>query len=62
MRLHFDMEREQSRELLKEVTNDNIDGQCHFNFHSQIELYFVDEGQIDAFVNHQRRLLKIDQM
>ena len=62
MRLHFDMEREQSRELLKEVTNDNIDGQCHFNFHSQIELYFVDEGQIDAFVNHQRRLLKKDQM
>lgn len=62
MRLHFDMERERSKELFKEVTNDNIDGQCHFNFHSQIELYFVDEGQIDAFVNQQQRRLKKGQM
>ena len=62
MRAHFDIERERSRELFKEVINDNIDGQCHCNFHSQIELYFVDEGQIDAFVNHQRRLLKKGQM
>ena len=56
------MERERSRELFKEVTNDNIDGHCHFNFHSQIELYFVDEGQIDAFVNQQQRRLKKGQM
>lgn len=62
MQIHFDIEREQSRELFKEFVNDNIDGQCHCNFHSQIELYFVDEGQIDAFVNHQHRLLKKDQM
>ena len=62
MRLHFDMERERSRELFKEVTDDNIDGRCHFNFHSQIELYFVDEGQIDAFVNQQQRRLKKGQM
>ena len=62
MRLHFDMERERSRELFKEVTNDNIDGHCHFNFHSQIELYFVDEGQIDAFVNQQQRRLEKGQM
>ena len=58
MRLHFDLERERSRELFKEVVNDNIDGQCHVNFHSQIELYFVEEGQIDAFVNHQQRRLE----
>lgn len=62
MRAHFDIERERSRELFKEVVNDNLDGQCHCNFHSQIELYFVDEGKIDAFVNQQRRLLKKDQM
>lgn len=62
MRAHFDIERERSRELFKEVTNDNIDGHCHFNFHSQIELYFVDEGQIDAFVNQQQKRLKKGQM
>jgi len=62
MRLHFDMERERSSELFKEVTDDNIDGRCHFTFHSQIELYFVDEGQIDAFVNQQQRRLKKGQM
>lgn len=62
MRLHFDMKRERSRELFEEVTNDNIDGHCHFNFHSQIELYFVDEGQIDAFINQQQRRLKEGQM
>jgi len=62
MHAHFDIERERSRELFKELTNDNIDGICHFNFHSQIELYFVDDGQIDAFVNQQQRRLKKGQM
>lgn len=62
MYTHFDIERERSRELFKELTNDNIDGICHFNFHSQIELYFVDDGQIDAFVNQQQRRLKKGQM
>ncbi len=62
MYTHFDIERERSKELYKEITNDNIDGQCHFNFHSQIELYFVDEGKIDACINSQRQLLKKGQM
>ena len=62
MNAHFDIERERSEELYKEITNDNIDGQCHFNFHSQIELYFVNEGKIDACINSQRRLLNKDQM
>ena len=62
MHTHFDVERERSNELYKEITNDNIDGQCHFNFHSQIELYFVDEGEIDACINSERRLLKKNQM
>ncbi len=62
MNRYFDIERERSKELYKEITNDNIDGQCHFNFHSQIELYFVNEGEIYACINSQRRLLKNDQM
>lgn len=62
MQIHFDIERERSNELYKEITNDNIDGQCHFNFHSQIELYFVNKGEIDACINSERRVLKKDQM
>ena len=62
MHRYFDIERERSKELYKEITNDNIDGKCHFNFHSQSELYFVDDGKIEACINSQRRLLKKDQM
>ncbi|MBQ7034567.1 MAG: helix-turn-helix transcriptional regulator [Clostridia bacterium] len=62
MRIQFDIERERSRELYKQTVDDNIDGQCQFNFHSQIELYFVDEGEIDACINTHRQLLKKDQM
>ena len=62
MYVHFDMAREQSRELYKETVNDNIDGQIPCLFHSQIELYFVDDGQIDAFVNHHKSLLHKGQM
>ncbi len=62
MNRYFDIERERSKELYKEITNDNIDGQCHFNFHSQIELYFVDDGEIEACINSQRQLLKKGQM
>ena len=62
MRICFDIERERSSELYKEITNDNIDGECPFNFHSQIELYFVKEGKVDACVNTHRRLLSKNQM
>lgn len=62
MRINFDIARERSNELYKEITNDNINGDTPFNFHSQIELYFVKEGQVDACINHQRRLLEKDQM
>ena len=58
MQAHFDIERERSRELIKEVINDNIDGNCPFNFHSQIELYFVEDGEIIAFINHHQKILK----
>ena len=62
MRAQFDMERERSRELFKEVADDNADGRCRCNFHSQIELYIVREGQVDALVNQHRMLLGKDQM
>lgn len=58
MQAHFDIERERSRELIKEITNDNIDGSCPFNFHSQIELYFVEKGEIKAFINDHQKILK----
>jgi len=62
MKAHFDIAREQSKEIFKEVTNDNIDGLCHFNFHSQIERYFGDEGKINAFINSHAMLLEEGQM
>jgi len=62
LKAHFDIAREHSKEIFKEVTNDNIDGLCHFNFHSQIELYFIDDGKINAFVNSHAMLLEKDQM
>lgn len=33
-----------------------------FCFHSQIELYFIDEGEMDITVNHSRRTLKGGEM
>lgn len=62
MHARFDFEREKSRELIKEVVNDNIDGSCPFKFHSQIELYFVEEGEIKAFINDHQKILKKDHM
>ena len=62
MRINFDIERERSNELYKEITNDNIDGRFPFNFHSQIELYFVDEGKVDACINAHNCVLEKNQM
>lgn len=62
MRARFNIEREHNKALIEEITNDNIAGKYLCNFHSQIELYFVDEGQIETLINHHRRLLAKDQM
>ena len=62
MHARFDFERERSQELIKEVVNDNIDGSCPFKFHSKIELYFVEEGEIRAFINDHQKILKKGQM
>lgn len=62
MRAQFDIERERSRELFKRVVNDNIDGQSPYTFHSQIELYFVDEGEVDVLIDGKKRTLTAGQM
>lgn len=33
-----------------------------FHFHSQIELYFVDEGEMEVLINDRRRVLKAGEM
>ncbi len=33
-----------------------------FHFHSQIELYFIDEGEMEVLINDRRRVLKAGEM
>ncbi len=59
MQATFGVEREKYNHLYyKEYTNDK--GLCHF--HSQIELYFIDDGEMEVIVNDKRRLLTKGQM
>jgi len=59
MQPKFGIERERQNHLFyKEYTNDK----GAFHFHSQIELYFVDAGEMEVFVNQQRRMLQAGQM
>ena len=45
MHPRFGIERERNNSLFfKKYSNDR----CLFHFHSQIELYFVDEGEMDC--------------
>ena len=55
----FGLEREQCQELLfREITDDR----GPFHFHSHIELYFVDEGEMDVFVNSRKTVLRQGEM
>ena len=59
MQATFGIEREHSSELFyQELVNDS----GPFHFHSPIELYFVDAGEIEVFVNTQHRVLKAGEM
>ena len=59
MRAEFGIKREKHNKLFyKEYTNDK----GIFHFHSQIELYFVDEGEMEVIVNSQRKVLKGGEM
>ena len=59
MRAEFGIKREKHNKLFyKEYTND----EGIFHFHSQIELYFVDEGEMEVIVNSQQKVLKGGEM
>lgn len=59
MQPQFGIERERHNKLFwKRYKNDK--GILHF--HSQIELYFVEEGEMEIFVNNHRRILKAGEM
>lgn len=55
----FGLAREKNNQLFyKEYMNDK----GIFHFHSQIELYFIDEGEMEVTVNNHRSFLKKGQM
>lgn len=59
MQPRFNIEREQHNHLFyKEYVNDK----CVFQFHSHIELYFVDEGEMNFFVSGQKKTLTSGEM
>lgn len=59
MQANFNIDRERNNRLFyKEYKNDK----CIFQFHSQIELYFVDEGEMEFVVNNHRRTLQSGEM
>ena len=59
MQAIFGIQREKNNHLFyKEYENDK--GLCHF--HSQIELYFIDDGEMEVIVNDKKRLLTKGQM
>ena len=59
MQAKFGIEREKQNNLFyKEYKNDK--GALHF--HSQIELYFIDDGEMEVFVNDKRRVLSAGSM
>lgn len=59
MRAIFGINRERNNTLFyKEYTNDK----GVFQFHSQIELYFIDDGEMEVTVNSHRQVLKKGEM
>lgn len=59
MKADFGLKREMNNKLFyKDVKNDN--GVLHF--HSQIELYFIRDGEMEVSVSNQRRILKKGEM
>lgn len=59
MQPRFNIERERHNRLFyKEYVNDS----CILQFHSHIELYFVDEGEMEFLVNGHHRILSAGEM
>ncbi|MBE6642676.1 MAG: helix-turn-helix domain-containing protein [Ruminococcaceae bacterium] len=55
----FGLQREQTKELFY-TSYDRVKGKIHF--HSHLELFFVDSGEIDVFINEKTRRLKKGEM
>lgn len=59
MYAEFGILRERQNNLyFSEYENDS----GRFHFHSQMELYFIDDGEMEVFINNQRRVLKKGEM
>lgn len=59
MQATFGLAREKNNSLFySEYKNDK----CSCHFHSQIELYFIDDGEMEIIVNDNRTLLKAGEM
>lgn len=59
MKAGFGLKREMNNKLFyNDVKNDN----GVFHFHSQIELYFITDGEMEVSINDQRRILKKGEM
>jgi AraC-like DNA-binding protein len=59
MQPRFYIEREKEQDIFyKEYTN----GIGYFGFHSPIELYFVEDGEMEIIVNNQKSVLRKNQM
>lgn len=59
MQPQFNIDRERKNYLFfRSYRNDS----CLFQFHSQIEIYFVDEGEMEMFVSGKQRVLKAGEL
>lgn len=59
MQAQFSLNRESNNTLFyAEWTNDS----GMFHFHSQVELYFVNEGEMEVFIGNQRKILSAGEM
>ena len=59
MKAEFNIEREKQNLLFYE---ESINDAAAIAFHSQVELFFVDEGEMVATVGDQQKLLKAGEM
>lgn len=59
MKAEFNIERERQNQLYYEESANDA---CPIAFHSQIELFFVEEGEMVATVGQRQRLLKAGEM
>ena len=62
MQAEFGISREMQNELYCNEYKSNKKASFLFHFHSQIELNIVEEGEIEAWVNDKRKILKKDEM